>query len=126
MAQREFSAYVVLVHPDSKQATTFAPGDVVPEWATVGDHATSQGVTRSAQTNDEAPASDVTPVADEAATETVTPEYETEDLPPYEEWSKTDLRAEVDGRELEVPKRATVDELVEALKADDAAVAEEE
>jgi hypothetical protein len=137
---REFTAYVVLRDPKSKQSVTFEPGDVVPEWANVGDHAASQGVTRARQTPDDAPANDVTPVIEEDATEIVTPEYEEdateivtpeyeedeEALPPYEEWSKTDLRAEVDGRELDVAKKATVAELVEALQADDLAHEEEE
>lgn len=126
---REFTAYVVLRNPVSKQSETFAPGDTVPEWATVGDHAASNGVSRSVQTSEEAPADDDTTVENADGTETtiVTPEYEEEDesLPPYEEWSKTDLRAEVDGRELDVAKKATVAELVEALQADDAAAEEE-
>lgn len=130
---REFTSYVVLRHPDTLQAESYKPGDEVPEWATVGDHvATSQGVTRDRQSsNGESTPNDPANATEGATVTIVTPQHEQDDsddadsdddsLPPYEEWSKTDLRSEVDGRELDVPKRATVDELVEALKADDAA-----
>lgn len=131
---REFTANVVARDPETGQTRVFKIGDKVPADMFVGDHAaTSSGTTRSVQTPEEAPAGDDNGVENEDGTETtiVTPEYEQDEdedneLPPYEEWSKTDLRAEVDGRELDVPKKATVAELVEALQADDAANPEAE
>lgn len=118
MSEREFTAYVVLNNPEGTGAITFEPGDVVPEWASVGEHVT-QGVTQARQTSEEAPASDDTSDESEDAADD-------DELPPYAEWSKTDLRAEVDGRELDVPAKAVVADLVAALEADDAAVAAEE
>lgn len=128
MAAREFTAYVVLRDPDTLQPLSFAPGDEVPEWANVGDHVASNGVTRTRQSAEEANTGDDTGASTEGATETVvTPEYEqtddtdeTDEVPPYEEWSKTDLKAEAKGRELSGYSNATVDELVAMLQADDA------
>lgn len=130
MSEREFTAYVIVKNPEDHQAVTFEPGDVVPEWAldVVGDHVTA-GVTKARQTPDEAPASDDAPVIEEvAADEAETEEVDEDDeaLPPYTEWSKTDLRAEVDGRELDVPSKATIADLVAALEADDAENPEED
>jgi hypothetical protein len=126
---REFTAHVVVRNPEDFQIITFAPGDEVPEWAlnVVGDHVT-QGVTQARQTSEESPADDDTTVTNEDGTETtaVTPEYEADDEEdeedvPYTEWSKDDLKAEAKSRELTGLSKATVDELIEALEADDAA-----
>lgn len=127
---REFTAYVITRNPDGEEVS-FEPGDAVPEWATIGDHAaTSEGTTQEVQTPEAAPQGGNVPNLGDARTEIVTPDYEEADeddeddeadeLPPYEEWSKTDLRSEVDGRELDVPSKANKDELVAALQADDA------
>jgi len=48
-----------------------------------------------------------------------------EEIPPYEEWSKKDLRAEIDERGLEVSSKANVKDLVQALEDDDE-ISEEE
>jgi hypothetical protein len=123
---RVFTANVVTRHPETGQTVVFKIGDEVPEGVFVGDHAaSSEGVTAERQTSQAPAASDDTTVVNPDAAG-ASEDDEDESLPPYTEWSKTDLRAEVDGRELDVKSKATVDELVAALEADDAAAAEEE
>jgi hypothetical protein len=118
---RVFTANVVARHPETGEVVVFKIGDDVPENLFVGDHAAaSEGVTGEVQTSKAAPAGDDTTVINPDAAGAAEDDDENE-LPPYSEWSKTDLRAEVDGRQLEVAKKATVDELVAALEADDLA-----
>lgn len=127
---RVFTANVVTRDPVTGQTVVFRVGDEVPENLTVGDHAASgAGTTKQVQSESDAPANDERTVTNEDGTETkiVTPEYEDDDdededddLPPYEEWSKEDLYSEAKGRKLTGLSKATHDELVEALKADDA------
>lgn len=138
MAQREFTAYVVLRDPATGQNVSFEPGDIVPEGVTVGDHvATSAGTTRNVQTSETPATGDDTTVKNEDGTETtiVTPEYEQDEadadsdedddeVPPYTEWNKTDLQAEAKGRGLTGTSKFTIEELAEALTADDAATEE--
>lgn len=127
---REFTAYVVLRDPKTLEAKSFKPGDAVPDWATVGDHVASNGVSRERQTVREGDApNDATETSEDATVTLVTPQHEQEaagddEIPPYEEWSKTDLKAEAKGRELTGYSNATVDELVAMLQADDAENAE--
>lgn len=135
MADRIFTANVVMAHPDTYAPVVFLIGDEVPEWAIVGDHVcTSEGTTQLVQTADDDTTGDEsgdeqTPGADDDKTEVdddKTEVDEEDEIPPYDEWSKTDLRAEVDGRELDVPAKANIADLVAALQADDAANAETE
>jgi hypothetical protein len=137
--KRVFTANVVTRDPATGQNVVFSIGDEVPEGVIVGDHAASlAGVTRAAEDADDVNTNDDTTVENEDGTETtiVTPDYEADadeaeadeeddELPPYEEWSKTDLKAEAAGRELTGLSKATVEELVAALKADDAENPEE-
>lgn len=132
---RVFTANVVSRDPVTGQTRVFRIGDEVPENLVVGDHAASgAGTTKQVQSSEESPANDERTVTNEDGTETtiVTPEYEQdedeedEDLPPYEEWSKEDLYSEVKGRGLTGHSKSTHEELVEALKADDAENPEED
>ena len=106
MSARIFTSNVALNVP-GEGVVVFKIGEAVPEWATVGEHAT-QGVTRAAQT----PAKVETPV------DPVTPDEDEADET-YADWTKAVLRAEADGRELGVPAKATKEELIAALEADD-------
>lgn len=134
MAEREFTAYVTLREPIAGEIVNFEPGDIVPEWAVVGDHAAaSAGTTKAVQTSEESPANVVVTNDDGSTTEIVTPEDELDEteevdeedeIPPYTEWSKTDLQAEAKGRGLTGLSKATIEELSDALTADDAENAE--
>jgi len=130
MAKRVFTANVVARNPEDGQVKVFKIGEDVPEGLFVGNHAASlEGVTNEVQTSEEAPAGDDTTVINPDAAgagEDDEDEEDDESLPPYSEWSKTDLKAEAKGRELEGLSKATVEELVAALEADDAAVEAEE
>lgn len=99
---RTFTAYVVF------RDRRFKPGDEVPADLEdiVGKHVT-QGITTGTPENVVQPASE-------------------EELESYNELTKDELRAEADGRELDVKASATKAELVEALEADDAAHAADE
>lgn len=119
---RVFTSNVVARNPEDGQVKVFKIGEEVPADLFVGDHAASyEGVTSETSDSNVTPASDDTTVVNEDAAGA----SEDDDVP-YTEWSKADLRAEVDGRELDVPKRATVDELVAALEEDDRSVEEQE
>jgi hypothetical protein len=98
---RTFTSYV---HYKDR---AFKPGDEVPAdlESIVGEHVT-QGVTTG------------TPDQKVEASE--------EELESYDQLTKEELRAEADGRQLDVKASATKAELVEALEADDAAHAESE
>lgn len=123
---RVFTANVVTRHPETGQTVVFNIGDEVPEGVFVGDHAaTSEGVTAERQSTKEAPVSDDTTVVNPDAAGAAEDDDD-EALPPYSEWSKTDLKAEAKGRELEGYSKATVEELVALLEADDAAHPEED
>jgi len=140
MEEREFTAYVVLRMPETLEVVTYAPGDIVPDWAygQVGDHA-AQGVSRTRQTS--TPAVPVVTSVEEngTVTEIITPEYEladeeeaiddseeevedeeVEEVEPYDQWTKADLKAEAKGRELSGYSSASKEELVDLLEQDDA------
>lgn len=104
---RTFTANVALNEP-GKGVRVFKIGEDVPEWATVGDHVT-QGVTKAAQTP-------VTPDPNNDPGDDDEAEAES-----YSDWTKAELRTEVDGRELEVEAKANKAELIAALEADDLA-----
>jgi hypothetical protein len=124
---RVFTANVVTRHPETGQTVVFNIGDEVPEGVFVGDHAaTSEGVTSEVQTNAAPVASDDTTVVNPDAAGASEDSDDDDALPPYSEWSKTDLKAEAKGRELEGYSKATVEELVALLEADDAAHPEED
>lgn len=112
-APRIFTANVALNVP-GEGVKVYLIGEAVPDWATVGDHA-SQGVTKAAQTPEK-----VAPVVVSPALENIGADDDS-DEETYDDWTKAVLRTEVDGRQLEVPARATKDELIAALEADDLA-----
>lgn len=139
--EREFTAYVVLREPTTLEAITFAPGEIVPDWAIsqVGEHA-SQGVTRPVQTPQDGVPVITSVVVDGEVTESITPGHEVdvddaddedvdevddeveaeEEVEPYAEWTKADLKAEAKGRELSGYSSASKEELIELLEQDDA------
>lgn len=126
MTDRVFTANVVLIDPDNYGPRVFLIGDEVPEWAIVGEHVcTSEGTTALVQTDGDGATGDESGDGESTGADADKTDEEDE-IPPYEEWSKTDLRNEVDGRELDVPAKANIADLVAALQADDAANAETE
>jgi hypothetical protein len=135
---REFTAHVVLREPTTLEVVAFAPGDEVPDWAIgqVGEHV-SQGVTRPVQTAEVGVPTITTVVDDGEVTESITPAHEVveddeadeveedddeaeEEVEPYDQWTKADLKAEAKGRELSGYSSASKEELVELLEQDDA------
>lgn len=124
---REFTAHVVL-HVPGEGPTVFKIGDEVPEWANVGDHVTNQGTSRAVQTAEEAPAGDDTVDADESpadafeepADDDESPaDDDGDDVAPYTEWTKAELKAEAKGREIVGFSKASHEELVTMLEDDD-------
>lgn len=113
MSERIFTSNVALDVPN-EGPRVFLIGEAVPEWAIVGEHVT-QGVTKAAQTPEK-----VETIVDPAKVEVDTSDDE-DDAETYADWTKAVLRAEVDGRELEVGSKATKEELIAALEADDLA-----
>lgn len=100
----KFTKYVVLIDPKTGLSVSCAPGEEVPEWATVGEHVTDGGPS--------APAAPAEGAAQDAAE--------------YDEWSVNELREEIanrnEGRDEDdriVPGGRNKDDLVAALLADD-------
>jgi hypothetical protein len=122
---RIFTANVVLRDPDTYESRVFLIGEDVPEWASVGDHAAQvgQGVTRERQiTEGEAPTVTAVTTDEDATDADVDSDDETADeVEPYDQWLKADLKEEAKGRELEGYSTMTKDELVELLTQDDEA-----
>lgn len=125
----------VVVRNQENDIVVLKSGEELPEWAVdqVGEHVLG-GVTTTTADPYKADAGDLTIVKNEDGTEvsvnhaddTEQPaDEEDEDVPPYSEWSKTDLKAEARGRGLSGYSNLSSDELVSLLEEDDAANAEE-
>lgn len=124
---RKFTANVVMRDPNYNLCT-FNVGDIVPDWAgELGDHVWSNSAPSDTpvQTPAENVVNDDTSNDDDSEADApAVPEDDADaddDVPPYSEWSKTDLKSEVAGRGLTGLSKATIEELVEALEADDLA-----
>lgn len=100
----KFTEFVTVRHPATLSSVSFAPGDEVPAWATVGPHVTDGG-----------PA--VRPA--EVGTFVTAPEGD------YDEWTVAELREEIANRNEDrdkvnqVPSKGSKDDLIAALNADD-------
>ena len=114
---RKFTAHVIV------QGQRFKPGDTVPDNLEdlIGKHVTQGVSTGSKTSNDDSPTGDSN-VTDSAVATSAEggADDDNEGEESYLDWTKEQLRAEVDGRGLEVPKSANKAELAEALEADDA------
>lgn len=139
MADRVFTAYVIVRNPDDLQTHTFEPGDAVPDWCIdhVGDHV-SEGVSTSRQTAKDDDETRTVTNDDGSTTEFVTPESDAAELAEegeapgenmnavdeeesYEDWTKAELKEEAKGRELEGYSSLTKEELIALLREDDEA-----
>ena len=100
----KFTEFVTVRHPATLSSVSFAPGDEVPAWATVGPHVTDGG-----------PA--VRP--SEAGSSVTAAEGG------YDEWTVAELREEIANRNEDrdkadqVPSKGSKDDLIAALNADD-------
>lgn len=124
----------VVVRDSEDQIVVLKTGEELPEWAVdqVGEHVLG-GVTTTTEDPLKHDAGNLTIVKNEDGTEvsvnhaddTEPADEEDEDVPPYSDWSKTDLKAEARGRGLSGYSNMSSDELVSLLEEDDAANAEE-
>lgn len=132
MAERKLKLTAnVVVRKDEGEIVVLREGEVVPDWAVdqLGDHLTS-GISTPA-TDDEVDAADDdapgVPVESAPASEggqvvdngEVDDDETEEEVEPYAEWNKADLKAEAKGRQLSGYSDLSKEELVSLLEEDD-------